>query len=92
MADIKLFSIKGEVQELSSKQVAIEKDLQKILEENMQTFFGVTFLKSEYRITNGRMDSIGIDENNCPVIFEYKRSVHIQILLHSHPIKLRRHQ
>ena len=29
----------------------------------MQTFFGVTFLKSEYKITNGRMDSIGIDEN-----------------------------
>lgn len=32
------------------------------------------FLKSEYAITNGRMDSIGIDENNSPVIFEYKRS------------------
>lgn len=40
----------------------------------MFSFFGVNFLKSEYRITNGRMDSIGIDENNCPVIFEYKRS------------------
>ena len=25
-------------------------------------------------ITSGRMDSIGIDENNSPVIFEYKRS------------------
>jgi len=24
-------------------------------------FFGVTFLKSEYVIMNGRMDSIGID-------------------------------
>ena len=40
----------------------------------METFFGVRFLKSEYAITNGRMDSIGIDENNSPVIFEYKRS------------------
>ena len=39
MADIKLFSIKGQVQELPSKQVAVEKDLQKLLEENMQTFF-----------------------------------------------------
>ena len=80
MADIKLFSIKGQVQELPSKQVAVEKDLQKLLEENMQTFFGVTFLKSEYRITNGRMDSIGIDENNCPVIFEYKRSVNENVI------------
>ena len=45
-----------------------------MIEKNMETLFGVRFLKSEYSITNGRMDSIGIDENNCPVIFEYKRS------------------
>ena len=50
MADIKLFSIKGEVQELSSKQMAIEKDLQKILEENMQIFFGVTFLSQNIEL------------------------------------------
>ncbi len=80
MADIKLFSIKGGVEELPSKQVTLEKELQKLLEENMSTFFGVTFLKSEYRITNGRMDSIGIDENNCPVIFEYKRSVNENVI------------
>ena len=80
MADIKLFDMSGSVQELPSKQVALEKDLQKLLEENMFTFFGVTFLKSEYKITNGRMDSIGIDENNCPVIFEYKRSVNENVI------------
>ena len=66
MADIKLFSIKGEVKELPSKQVTLEKELQQLLEANMFSFFGVTFLKSEYKITNGRMDSIGIDENNRP--------------------------
>ena len=80
MADLKLFNIKGTVEELSSKQVTLEKELQKLLEDNMQTFFGVTFLKSEYKITNGRMDSIGIDENNCPVIFEYKRSVNENVI------------
>ncbi len=80
MADLKLFNIKGTVEELPSKQVTLEKELQKLLEDNMQTFFGVTFLKSEYKITNGRMDSIGIDENNCPVIFEYKRSVNENVI------------
>lgn len=80
MADIKLFNIQGEVEELHSKQVTLEKELQKLLEDNMLTFFGVTFLKSEYRITNGRMDSIGIDENNCPVIFEYKRSINENVI------------
>lgn len=52
----------------------MERELQTLIEKNMETLFGVRFLKSEYSITNGRMDSIGIDENNCPVIFEYKRS------------------
>lgn len=76
-----MFNIKGQVEELPAKQVTLEKELQKLLEENMSTFFGVTFLKSEYRTTNGRrMDSIGIDKNNCPVIFEYKRSVNENVI------------
>ncbi len=80
MADIKLFSINGNVTELESKQVLLEKELQILIEQNMSTFFGVTFLKSEFSITNGRMDSLGIDENNCPVIFEYKRSINENVI------------
>ena len=76
MADIKLFNIDGKVTQLQSGNVTLEKELQTVIEKNMETFFGVRFLASEYRTTDGgRMDSIGIDENNCPVIFEYKRSI-----------------
>ena len=76
MADTKLFNIKGAVKEYQSGTVTLEKELQTVIENNMNIFFGVTFLASEYRTTDGgRMDSIGIDENHCPVIFEYKRSV-----------------
>lgn len=74
MSEIKLFSISGSVKERVSSEVVLEKELQNLIEANMEVFFGVRFLKSEYPITNGRMDSIGIDENNSPVIFEYKRS------------------
>lgn len=74
MSEIKLFSIKDTVTERTSSEVILEKELQNLIEQNMEIFFGVRFLKSEYAITNGRMDSIGIDENNSPVIFEYKRS------------------
>ena len=74
MADIKLFSLSGGVTELPASSVALEKELQNVIENNMQTFFGVTFLKSEYPVKNGRIDSLGLDENYCPVIFEYKRS------------------
>lgn len=76
MADIKLFNINGTVTEYQSGTVNLEKELQTIIEKNMTTFFGVRFLASEYSTTDGgRMDSLGIDENNCPVIFEYKRSM-----------------
>ncbi|MDP2610709.1 MULTISPECIES: DUF5655 domain-containing protein [unclassified Oceanobacter] len=42
----------------------------------METFLGVRFLASEYstgKTHKGRIDSLGLDENNCPVIIEYKR-------------------
>jgi len=80
MADIKLFSINSSVHELESLIVALERELQNLIELNMNTFFGVTFLRSEYPVTNGRMDSLGIDENNCPVIFEYKRSINENVI------------
>lgn len=72
MSELKLFKLGNTVAELKSSSATIEKELQNIIERNMFEFFGVRFLQSEYRIDNGRMDSIGIDENNCPVIFEYK--------------------
>ena len=72
MAELKLFKIGSEVKELKSSSTTIERELQNIIEKNMYEFFAVRFLKSEYKIDNGRMDSIGIDENYCPVIFEYK--------------------
>ena len=74
MAEIKLFSLNEGVKECTSSEVVLEKELQTLIEQNMEIFFWVRFLKSEYAVTNGRMDSIGIDENNSPVIFEYKRS------------------
>lgn len=75
MSDIKLFNISGEIKELPASSVTLERELQLLIERNMPTFFGVSFLRSEYITSNGgRIDSLGIDENNCPVIFEYKRT------------------
>ena len=76
MSEINLFELisNGQANEITSSSFYIEKKLQSIIEKNMSTFFGVRFIESEYRIDNGRIDSLGIDENNNPVIFEYKRS------------------
>jgi len=80
MAEIKLFRYGQTVEELKSTSVTLERELQTVIENNMMEFFGVTFLDTEYVIDNGRMDSIGIDENNCPVIFEYKRHTNENVI------------
>ena len=78
MSDIKLFSLQGaEVTELTGSIAALESNLQKQIEANMPGFLGVQFLASEYstgKTHKGRIDSLGLDENGCPVIIEYKRS------------------
>ncbi len=78
MSDIQLFRLHGggTVTELSSQAAPLEKTLQTLIEGQMETFLGVRFLASEYatgKTHKGRVDSLGLDENGCPVIVEYKR-------------------
>ena len=75
MGDLKLFRINDKIRELTSYSARLEKELQDLIEKNMEEFFGIRFLQSEFTTTHGgRIDSLGLDEDNCPVIFEYKRS------------------
>ncbi|MBV1929134.1 MAG: DUF91 domain-containing protein [Gammaproteobacteria bacterium] len=78
MSDIKLFSLAGEkVSELAGRMAALESHLQQQIEANMPAFIGIRFLASEYdtgKTHKGRIDSLGLDENGCPVIIEYKRA------------------
>lgn len=77
MSDIQLFRLQADsVTELSGQSAALEKNLQTLVESHMETFLGVRFLASEYttgKTHKGRIDSLGLDENGCPVIVEYKR-------------------
>lgn len=76
MSKIELYQTAPTVKELPARQTDIEKRLQILIEENMETFFGVRFLATEHSTSNGgRIDSLGLDENNLPTIFEYKRSI-----------------
>lgn len=84
MADIKLFDVKDdEVRELTGKSMAIEKSLQTMIEKNLEPFLGIRFLATEYstgKKHGGRIDTLGIDENNAPVIIEYKRSLNENVI------------
>lgn len=78
MSDIKLFRTTGQTAiELEGRSVALEKSLQKLIEQHLETFLGIRFLATEYstgKTHAGRIDTLGIDENGCPCIIEYKRS------------------
>lgn len=77
MSDIKLFKFSGQtMSELPGKVAKLEKHLQEHIEQNMEVLLGLRYLASEYstgKTHKGRIDSLGLDENNCPVIVEYKR-------------------
>ncbi len=84
MGDIKLFRIENEsVCEIPGQNVAVEKSLQNLIEKHLEDFLGVRLLASEYstgKKHGGRMDSLGIDENGCPVIIEYKRAANQNVI------------
>ena len=79
MSDIKLFRmIGGTATELQGSASDLEKPLQTLIEANLQPLLNIRFIASEHstgKTHGGRIDSLGLDENNCPVILEYKRSV-----------------
>ena len=84
MGDLKLFRIHdGTAVELQGVALALERPLQALIERNMDVLFGVQFVASEHstgKKHGGRIDSLGLDENGSPVIFEYKRSVNENVI------------
>jgi RecB family endonuclease NucS len=84
MSDIQLFRLNGGIAtELTSGTAPLEKALQHLVENQMETLLGVRFLAAEYatgKTHRGRIDSLGLDENGCPVIVEYKRHSHENVM------------
>lgn len=79
MSDIKLFRLAGgTATELQGSASDLERPLQTLIEANLQPLLNIRFIASEHstgKTHGGRIDSLGLDENNCPVVLEYKRSV-----------------
>lgn len=84
MSDIKLFRISdNKVSQVEGHSVAVEKSLQTLLENHLEAFLGVRLVKSEYatgKTHGGRIDTLGLDENDSPVIIEYKRSLNENVI------------
>lgn len=79
MSEIKLFNIQSNAAtEIPGSASGLEKPLQTLFEQNLDTLLGVRFVASEHStgaVHAGRIDTLGIDENGSPVIVEYKRNL-----------------
>ena len=52
----------------------LEKDIQKLTEDNLSMIFGLDFVKSEFALNSFRIDTLAFDKStNSFVIIEYKR-------------------
>ena len=72
-----IFEIKDDkINRVKPTEFRLEKDLQKLVEQNLDTFFNCRFVASEFSTGNlhsGRIDTLAISEDNNPVIIEYKK-------------------
>lgn len=84
MSDIKLFRLANKkAEEIASQSVSLEKSLQTLIEDNLDILLGIKYLATEYstgKTHGGRIDTLGIDENKCPVIIEYKRAMNENVI------------
>ena len=65
------------VTQIKQFSFAKERDLQRLLEANLEALFGVRFIGSEFTTGDrqrGRIDTLGLDQDDYPTIMEYKRS------------------
>ena len=68
-----LFTIEGQkVAKVSPKEFQNERELQTLIDNNLEDILGVRLVESWFKIPNGEIDALGIDERNTPVVIEYK--------------------
>jgi predicted transport protein len=71
----------NKVKSITSKEFKLEKDIQNIIENNLNELFNLQFVKSELSVKNFRIDTLGFDkENKSFVIIEYKRGSNYSVI------------
>lgn len=66
----------GKANRVRLSDFKLEKDLQRLVENNLETIFNCRFIATEYStgsVHSGRIDTLAISEDNNPVIIEYKK-------------------
>ena len=67
--------------EVEEKAFKLEREIQKVFEENLNTIMGLTLVKSEFTIKNKRIDTLAYDQqSNAFIIIEYKRDRNLSVV------------
>ena len=71
-----LFEIKNKkAKKVNTKEFKNELELHQLIDMNLEEIFGVRFIKDEH-VTDkhGRIETLGLDESNRPLVIEYKKT------------------
>jgi predicted transport protein len=79
---MKLYSItKDKLKSISPDNFKLEKEIQNLVEGNLEELFNLQFVKSELTVKNFRVDTLGFDkENKSFVVIEYKRDKNYSVI------------
>ena len=67
--------------EIEEKAFKLEREMQKVFEENLETVMGLCLVKSEFTIKNKRIDTLAYDkQSNAFIIIEYKRDKNLSVV------------
>ena len=76
-----LYKLDQKLEYIKEKPFKLEKEIQKITEENLQLIFNLDFVKSEFQLNNFRIDTLAFDfESKSFVIIEYKRDKNYSVI------------
>jgi predicted transport protein len=67
--------------EVEEKAFKLEREIQKVFEDNLDTIMELTLVKSEFSIKNKRIDTLAYDkQSNAFIIIEYKRDKSLSVV------------
>ena len=71
----------GELKGLNETPFRLEKDIQVLTERNLNTIFGLEYVRSEFELDGLRIDTLAFDrESKSFVIIEYKREKNFSVI------------
>ncbi|MEO6883158.1 MAG: tetratricopeptide repeat protein [Bacteroidia bacterium] len=81
-----IFEIKnGKASKVTQKEFKSELELHDFIDNNLEELFEVRFIKKEHRTDkHGRIETLGLDYNNRPVVVEYKKTMEKGQLVQAH--------